>query len=132
MSQDNIETFRRTIDAFNRRDMRAVAAVLDADSEWDWSRSIGPDKAVYRGPEEIIGFWEEFTGGFEDVQITIEQVVGKGDRLVAAMLSVMRGRDGIEVEARNAWLITLAGGKLARLEMFQTHPEALEAAELAE
>jgi ketosteroid isomerase-like protein len=132
MSGENVATFRRTVDAFNDGDLEAVASVLDADSEWDWSRSIGPDKAVYRGPEEIVGFWEEFTSGFEDVRITIEQVIGTGDRLVAAVLSVMRGRDGIEVEARNAWLITLAEGKLRRLEMFQTHTEALQAAGLSE
>lgn len=128
MSQDDIETLRRAIDAFNTGNMQAVAALLDADSEWDWSRSIGPDRAVYRGPEEIVRFWEEFAGGFEEIRIEIEDVIEIGDRLVAAMLSVMRGRGGIEVEARNTWLITLRDGRLARLEMFQTQAEALEAA----
>lgn len=79
-----------------------------------------------------MGFWEEFTSGFENVRITIEQVTGEASRLVAAILSVMQGRDGLQVEARNAWLITVANGKLSRLEMFQTHTEALEAAELPE
>lgn len=132
MSQRNIETFRRTIDAFNEGDMNALESVLTEESEWDWSRSIGPDNAVYRGPEEITRFWREFVGGFEDIRIEIEDVIDEDDRLVAAMRSVMRGRGGIEVEARNAWLITLRDAKLVRLEMFQTKPEALEAAGLSE
>jgi ketosteroid isomerase-like protein len=128
MSQENIATFRRAIDAFNRGDTQALASMLDSTSEWDWSRSIGPDKAVYRGPEEIIGFWEEFAAAFERIRLEIEDVVEVGGGLVAGMLSVMQGRGGIEVEARNAWLIALRNGKLARLEMFQTMAEALEAA----
>ncbi len=132
MPEGNVETFRRVIDAFNRQDMETVASVLDGGSEWDWSRSIGRDKAVYRGREAILRFWEEFTGGFEEIRIEIDDVVEEGDRLLATMLSVMRGRGGIEVEARNAWLITLRDGKLARLEMFQTKAEALAAAGLSD
>ena len=132
MSRENVKALRQAIDGFNQGDMQAVASLLDSDSEWDWSRSIGPDKAVYRGPEEIVGFWEEFSSGFEEIRIEIEDVVEVGDRLVAAMLSLMRGRGGIEVEARNAWLIELRNGRLARLEMFQTKGEALEAARRGE
>lgn len=94
----------------------------------DWTRSIGPDKAVYRGPEEIVGFWKEFTGIFEEVDLRIEEVEAVGGRLVASMLSVMRGRGGIDVSARNAWLITLRDAKLVRLVMFQSKAEALAAA----
>jgi ketosteroid isomerase-like protein len=128
MSEENVKTLRRAIDAFNQGNMQAVASLLDSDSEWDWSRSIGPDKAIYRGPEAIVGFWEEFTSGFEEIRIEVEDVVEVDDRLVAAVLSVMRGRDGIEVEARNAWLIAIRNGRLSRLEMFQTKAEALQAA----
>jgi ketosteroid isomerase-like protein len=93
---------------------------------------MGPDKAVYRGPEQIIRFWEEFADGFEEIHMEVEDVVEEADRVVATMLSVMRGRDGIEVKARNAWLLTIRDEKLLRLEMFQTRADALEAAGLSE
>ncbi len=125
----NVTTFRRAIDAFNDGDMEALAELLDGDSEWDWSRSIGPDRAVYKGDAEIVGFWREFAGGFEEIRIEIEELVDRGDRLIAAMRSLMRGRGGIEVEARNGWLVTLEAGKLRRLEMFQGMAEARAAAE---
>lgn len=132
MSRENVETLRRAINAFNERDLKAAATYLDGDTEWDWSRSIGPDRAVYRGPEQIIHFWEEFADGFEEIHMEVEDVVEEGDRVVATMLSVMRGRDGIEVAARNAWLLTIRDEKLLRLDMFQTRGEALEAAGLSE
>jgi ketosteroid isomerase-like protein len=116
------------IEAFNRGDTDTVAAVLDEESQWDWSRSIGPSAAVYRGPGEIIGFWQEFTGSFEELKLEIEDVAEEGEVLVAGMLSVMKGRGGIEVSARNGWVMTFRGSKLARLEMFQSKAEAMAAA----
>jgi ketosteroid isomerase-like protein len=132
MAEENIEVVRRLIDSFNRGDTNALAVVLDRESEWDWSRSIGPDKGIYRGPEEILRFSEEFVAAFAEVRIEIEDLIENGNQLVAAILSVMRGRGGIEVEARNAWAITMDRGKLRRLEMFQTKDEALAAAGLSE
>ena len=132
MSQDKEKIFRRVVNAFNDGDMFAAASVLDRESEWDWSRSVGPTASIYRGPDEILGFWEEFTDNFEDITLEIEEMVEAEELLVAGMLSVMRGRGGIEVSARNGWVVTFRGDKLSRLEMFQGLPEALEAAGLSE
>jgi hypothetical protein len=44
----------------------------------------------------------------------------------------MRGRDGIEVTARNTSVYTLEDGLITRLRMFQERAEALEATGLAE
>jgi hypothetical protein len=132
MSQEIAEALREAIDAFNCAEFASAARVLDADSQWDWSRSIGPDNAIYRGPDEIRRFWETFAGTFEEIRLEIEEVVDLGDRIVAAMLSVMRGRGGVEVQARNAWLVEGRGATLARLTMFQSKQEALEAVGLEE
>jgi ketosteroid isomerase-like protein len=44
----------------------------------------------------------------------------------------IRGRDGIEVTARSAFVYTVESGQIARLRMFQERAEALEAAGLGE
>jgi ketosteroid isomerase-like protein len=44
----------------------------------------------------------------------------------------MRGRDGIEVQARSAWLIAIRDGKQTSLTLYQTKQEAVEAAGLRE
>jgi ketosteroid isomerase-like protein len=54
------------------------------------------------------------------------------DRLVVSLKMVAVGRDGIEVVARPANLITLQGGRVTHLRTFQTTGEALEAAGLSE
>ena len=123
-----LEALRVAVGAVNRRDFDAAARVLDSESEWDWSRSIGPDRATYKGAREIVGFWRDFADGFESLHMEIEEAFDCGELLVTAMLSTMRGREGIEVQARNAWLIAYRDGKLRRLTMFQTKEEALEAA----
>jgi ketosteroid isomerase-like protein len=41
MSQENIETVRATLDAFKRRDLQALRALIDPDVEMDWSASAG-------------------------------------------------------------------------------------------
>lgn len=52
--------------------------------------------------------------------------------MIAENVAYMRGRDGIEVEARSAWLITIRNGEQTSLTLFQTKREALEAAGLAD
>lgn len=131
MSQVLVNLLRQTVDAFNAGDFEAAAQALDADSQWDWSKSIGPDQGVYRGREEIRHFWEGFAAVFEEICLQIEEVADLGDLIVASMVSFMRGRGGVQVQAKNAWLIEGRGPILVRLTMFQTKDEALEAARLS-
>jgi hypothetical protein len=45
MAEENVETVRRHIEAWNRRDLTAWLASFHPDAELDWSRSRGPLKA---------------------------------------------------------------------------------------
>jgi hypothetical protein len=44
----------------------------------------------------------------------------------------VRGREGIEAEARSAWLIRFTDGEQISLTLYQTKQEALEAVGLSE
>jgi ketosteroid isomerase-like protein len=52
--------------------------------------------------------------------------------VVALNTARMRGRYGIEVIARSAFVYTVEDGQITRLRMFQERAEALEAAGLRE
>jgi len=52
--------------------------------------------------------------------------------LVAENLGHVQGREGLEAQARSAWLIRTKEARLASLTMYQTKQEALEAARLRE
>jgi ketosteroid isomerase-like protein len=76
---------------------------------------------------------ERFLELFEEVRIEFEDLTEvKEGVVVADNLARVRGRDGIETQARSTWLITLQDGQQTSLTLYQTRAEALEAAGLRE
>jgi ketosteroid isomerase-like protein len=132
MSQENIEIVRRSIEAWNRRDLAAWSTSLHPDAEIDWSRSRAPFKGVYRGDYGIESFWDLFWSTFRDVQIEIHSLTESGSEVVVSNTAHMRGREGIEVVARSALVNTVENGQITRLRLYQEQAEALEAVGLAE
>jgi ketosteroid isomerase-like protein len=131
MAQENVETVRRGIVAWNQRDLTAWMAEFHPDAEIDWSRSRGPLKGVYRD-EGLEVFWADFWSTFEDVQLDAHDYAEAGSEVVVSNTAHFRGRDGIEVEARSAFVFTLQNGKITRLRMFQGPGEARQATGLSE
>ena len=133
MSQENAETVRRGIEAWNRRDLTTWLALFSPDAEIDWSRARGPLKGVYRGPAEIETLWNEFFFMFEEAQIeTTHGFTDAGSEVVVSNTSHFRGREGIEVSASSTWVFTVENGQFTRLRLFQERAEALEVAGLSE
>ncbi len=129
-----MEIVRRANDAYNRRDLDGMLEIWAPDAVLDWSRSRRFGAGVYRGHREIRAFTEDFLATWEEVRIEIvdgpvEVEVGL---LIAENVAYLRGRDGIEVQARSAWLITIRDGEQTSLTLYQTKQEALEAAGLSE
>ena len=74
---------------------------------------------------------EQFLAAFAEVRIELEEPIEAEDgRVVAENVSYLRGRDGIEVQARAAWLIAIRDGRQTSLTLYQTRQEALDAAEV--
>jgi hypothetical protein len=74
---------------------------------------------------------DEFFASWDEVRIEIAYgPVEVGDGLLIA--GNVTSREGIEIQARSAWLITLRGGQQTSLTLFQTKQEALEGAGLCE
>jgi ketosteroid isomerase-like protein len=132
MSQENVELVRRSIEAWNRRDLTTLSALWRSDGEIDWSRARGPLKGVYRGHREREAFWNEFWSTFEVVEAELSDFTETGPYVVASHTARMRGREGIEVIARSTFVYTVENGQITRIRMFQERAEALEAAGLQE
>src|SRR4051812_12275813 len=75
MSQENVEIVRRTIEAWNRRDLDGALQNLHPDAEVDWSESSGVQRGVHRGIEEIRRFWEEWLDLFEEIDVRPEAFI---------------------------------------------------------
>jgi ketosteroid isomerase-like protein len=134
MSQENVEVVRRSTAAYNRRDLDGMLENWAPDAVVDWSNARTFEAGVYRGRAEIRAFMEAFLAAWEEVRV--ESVDGpvevQDGLLMLENVTYLRGRDGIEVQARSAWLITIRDGEQTSLTLYQTKQEALEAAGLSE
>ena len=134
MSQENVEVVRRSTDAYNRRDLDGVLENWAPDAVVDWSRSRGFDAGVFRGHDEIKAHWQRLLEAFDEVRVELIDPIEEVEDgvLVAENLGYLRGRDGIQVQTRTAWLITIRDGQVTSFTLYQTKQEALEAAGLSE
>jgi ketosteroid isomerase-like protein len=134
MSQENVELIRRSTDAYNRRDLDGMLKDWTLDAVLDWSNARNVEARVYRGRDEIRAFMEQFLAAWDEVRVEIVDgpVEIEDGLLMAENVAYMRGRGGIEVQARSAWLITINNGRTTSLTLYQTKREALEATGLSE
>jgi ketosteroid isomerase-like protein len=127
--QANVERVRAAIDAFNRVDMEAMLALGGDDFEYDWSRSLGPNRGIYKGPEGFMEFINEQWNMFDDVRLEVHEYIPRGQHVVVTATVHGRGRQGIPVSANSAHLYTFEDGRLVRITLYQTGEEALAAAD---
>ena len=126
-TEAQLETVRAAVDAFNRRDVEAMRALGGDDFVYDWSRSMAPNRGIYRGPEGFIEFAEEQWDMFSELQIEPQELIPRGDHVVVPITVRARGREDIPVSANSAMLYTFEGGRLVRITLYQSREEALAA-----
>jgi ketosteroid isomerase-like protein len=130
MSQENVEIVRRGYEAWLRGDLDAASEDFAPDIELDMSRAIGTDRGVY-GLNQMRRLQEEFSEALEIVEVGAEYI-DAGEQVVISFTNRVRGRDGIEVQARGNWLCTIRDGLVVRICLYQEAQEALAAAGLSE
>ena len=127
-----MDLVRRSLDAWNRRDLSAWSASFHPAGELDWSRARGPFKGVYTGSREREAFWEIFWSTFEDVHIETHGFTEVGSEIVVPNTAHIRGREGIEVVSRTGFVFTVENGQITCLRMHQGRDEAFESVGLRE
>ena len=125
-----MEIARHVFEALNRGDLPGARKDMTADFAFDFSRSRSPERGVY-GHEDIPRL-RDFTGVWESIRWEPEEFIDAGDQLITSFTTYNRGREGIEVQVRAAWLWSFRDGRVTRVTFFQGRDEALEAAELSE
>jgi ketosteroid isomerase-like protein len=133
MSQDNVETFRHVVEAWNRHDPALAVGYMAPDVEWTPAGPAAVERSVYRGREECArGFasvfetWEEFH--FDEAEVR-----DLGDSVLWLGRVRMRGKAShVELDQEFAHHAAIAEGKVVRAHAFASWQEALEAAGLAE
>jgi len=131
MSQENVEIVRDASEAINRGDVDAALKHCAPDCEFDVSRAVGPVHGTY-GLDQMRQAIEEFHEPWESVRYEVDELIDAGEDVVASVTGYFRGRDGMEVRTRTAWVWTIRDGAAAHVCFYQERQEALEAAGLPE
>jgi ketosteroid isomerase-like protein len=127
---DDVETVRRFVDAFNRRELAAVIGDLDPDVELhEWPEA--PEARTYRGAD---GVQEAIDGWFETwswMHVEIVDVFATGNHVFVTLHQRAEGRGSeAQVELTSHNVYTFRDGKVVRVELFTEREPALAAAGL--
>ena len=125
-----MEIVRQGFAAYNRGDLDGALETWATDAVVDWSNSRGLEAGVFRGHDEIRASMERFIGTFESARMELlgDPIEVEDGLVIAENVAYLQGRDGIEVQARSAFLIRIRDGQQTSLTLYQTRHEALEAA----
>ena len=132
MSQENVEIARAVINALDRGDIDAALKDAAPDFVFDFSRSVGLEAGVYK-LDQMRTFFGRWVGEmWESSRFEADEFIEAGDLVMTPVTNLLRGRDGIEVQARGAWVWTFRDGSVARITFYPERQDALEAAGLRE
>jgi uncharacterized protein len=134
MSEGNVETVRRYLGAYERKDLEKGISLLHPDVTWRAIEGAPDDIGVFQGHEAMRDYYQEWLDIFADARSElVEDLVEVGDRVVAVVRYIgrIKGSDR-QVEMTLAIVFTFRDGKIASGREYATRDEALEAAGLSE
>ena len=131
MSQENVEIVEANIDAYNREDWDAFLKDAAPGFEMDFSRAIGPWRGVF-GLDQIRRVVAEFRETWESTRMEPHEFIEAGDLVVMHSTMHVKGRGGIEVVSRAAFVLTIRNGAIERVTLYQERQDALEDLGLSE
>jgi ketosteroid isomerase-like protein len=132
MSAENVELVRA---AFNAWNVEGPAALMDRavdDVVWlevsGWLESQGQE---VRGREVLLANLHTLFDAWDTYRLELEEIHDAGERVVAIVRERGRGRaSGVGLDSLWGYVITVADGKLARIEAYRDPEAALAAADL--
>ena len=134
MSPDKVDIAKRTVDAYNRRDVDALFAGL-ATPDFEWYPGIvrALDGGGYRGREGVERFTADTIENWAELQIIAEEFRDLGDRVL--VLGRMKGRgkgSGVPVDQSFTTVLDFRGDRVWRSRVYLDRAEGLRAAGLSE
>src|SRR5262245_26903582 len=133
MSEENVEVVRKAL----AYEYDGVGGRAEAEAIFAPDVVMNPVHAVDQepsyGPSAMRDDWERWASAFEELTVTVEEIIDAGDQVVVVAHHQGRGRkSGVEVDTRYYEVYSVRDGKVLRIDEYEDRAEALEAAELSE
>lgn len=131
MSKENVETFKRGLDAYNRRDLDELVQLLDPEVEFHavLQVALGGEAATYRGHEGVREMVRDVSEVFTKIEIEISEIRDLGDRLIGTgRIRAWGSESGVEVASPYGVVVEFKDGKPVRSTDYLDPEEALKAA----
>jgi uncharacterized protein len=121
---DNVETYKRMIEAFNREGVEGSMRFYHEDAEvYD---PDAPPGRSYQGREAVARYFAQLVEGMAEVEVRSFDLIPAGDRVVGLIHSYGRGPGGgPEIEMWDAHTLTFRDGKVAYWRAYADPNEAL-------
>jgi ketosteroid isomerase-like protein len=132
MSEENVETLRRGIDAWNRGDLDEFLAGLAPDVEFH-TTGLFADERVYRGHEGVARLRTQFDEDIEELSGSISEIRAVDDKVFVAVTVRGQGKQSKAGFEQPLWyVVTFRDGLAVRIDTYAAPRPALAAAGLRE
>jgi ketosteroid isomerase-like protein len=134
MSQENVETLRRSNAAFNRGDRATAFADYDSDIEVRDLQPAPDSPGRLVGRSAVDAYWAQWEDAFDEFTAEIEEYIDVGNYVVALTHWRAKGRGtALRVDLCTADVFEFADGKIVRATLaYANKAEALKAVGLEE
>ena len=135
MSQENVDSFKRAVIAYERRDLEAMMEECDPEIEWHSAATtaLGGVGRVYRGHAGMRDLFRDHDEAFTEIKAEYSEIRDLGDRVVGIGHFSIRGTaSGAEIDSPISTLTEFKNGKAIRVRTYLHPTQALEVAGLSE
>jgi ketosteroid isomerase-like protein len=127
MSQENVETMRRMLAAWETGRFDEALTYFDPDIVWE--QQVMPEGWVTHGTDEMQRVLRAWLGTWTEYSATFDEYIDSGERVI--VVGTERGRaksSGVEVNQPTVVVYTLRDGKIVHAKNYKNRAAALEAA----
>jgi len=122
----------QAIDAFNRSDVDAFAALTTSDFEWSPSM-VAVEAEIFRGRDGIEKYFASLGNAWEKFHVLSDEFRHDADLVVMLGRLEARGKgSGVPIDASLGMVFDLRDEAISRIRGHLDHGEALRAASLSE
>ena len=124
------ETIHIAYEAWSRRDIEALLAVVHPDAEARPILGANIGASVYRGREGLRAWFTDLHQEWETFQTRVTRIDERGERALLTIDVHARGRaSGVVIEGDLYHVVEVRDGMILRLEAFQDRDAAMQALE---